>query len=256
MVDILFRAGGRPRILFSVCCCAAAFLSAGPVGAEPPARTLPVITRDMKAQDAARAAPAAKSPAGVRQAAPGPGAVKTAPPGAVGREAKAGRAGFSSNPFALEHRSVPPEKKTGKVVYSAEGERREQPLALGEEGKVTVSAQQASMPESRLTPARTPFSGGEHTLPYMDAKPPTEVNMQYKLGNNATTRLTVNPQDSSSPLYRPAESDKTVNAAGVYMDVDVRPDMKVQVGGEYCDIDSRVSSGASQGASVGVQWNF
>jgi hypothetical protein len=83
--------------------------------------------------------------------------------------------------------------------------------------------------------------------------------MDYKLKGNATTRLTVNPQDTGSPLPRPAEQgNNAINSAGVYMQMDVAPDLQLRIGGEYSDIDDpRVSnSSSSRGASIGLKLDF
>jgi len=148
-------------------------------------------------------------------------------------------------------------RKKAKVVYGATGPRREQPLTLGDEGRVSLSVTRKKAPESRLEPAHTPFSGGENTLPYMGADPPPEVSMQYQLRDNAAARLTVNPQEPVSPLYRRVESDGRINSAGVYMDVDLTPEVRLQVGGEHRNVGTRdAQAGTAQGAAVGVQWNF
>jgi len=130
-------------------------------------------------------------------------------------------------------------QKKANIVYGAAGQRREQPVTLGDEGRVSVSVIRRKAPESRLEPARTPFSGGENTLPYMDADPPPEVSVQYQLRDNAAARLTVNPQDPVSPLYRPPESEGRINVAGVYMDVGLTPDVRLQVGGESHSVETR-----------------
>lgn len=166
--------------------------------------------------------------------------------------------GFSSNPFALEHRNSPAQSK-GKVriSYGAGGERTEQPLALSDDGSLTVSTRKEQLSDDRLKPQRTPFSGGQHALPRMDEESSPEVSMQYKLGDTTSTRVTVNPQDSTSPLYRPAEREGLINAAGVYMDVNVDEDVQLQIGGEYADVENHSGSdGSSRGASVGLKWSF
>jgi hypothetical protein len=163
---------------------------------------------------------------------------------------------FSDDPLALARRPADGQPKA-KVVYGAEGQRRDQPLPQDDEDRFSMSVSRREAPESRLTPARTTFSGGEDTLPYMDSNPPPEINMRYRLMDNASTRLTFNPQDPASPLYRPVESEGRINAAGLYMDMDLRPDVRLQVGGEYYDIETRdIQTGTSQGAAVSLRWNF
>ena len=271
--DEIKRRAGIP----AVCACVLAVLFLGmlPVQAAEKARTLPVHTSAVKQQKKEQAkvpSPVAASPKRLEKTADvaakggavGPKTVEGATK-ATSAKAKAARrkaashasGAFSGDPLFLGQRAPADDQKKTRVVYGAEGQRREAPVTLGEEGKVVMSAKKLAVPESRLTPARTAFSGSEHTLPYMDSKQPPEVSMQYELQDNASARVTVNPQDSASPLYRPAERDGTVSSAGVYMDVAVKPDVQLQVGGEYSDVDSRSgSAGASQGASVGLKWDF
>lgn len=94
----------------------------------------------------------------------------------------------------------------------------------------------------------------------MDHDPTPEVSMSYRLDQHTTTRVTINPQDTASPLYRPVENEGTVNSAGVYMNVDVQPDLQLQIGGEYCDVETRGGAvsgdSTSRGASVGLRWTF
>jgi len=176
------------------------------------------------------------------------------------------RATFSDDPLALSRRPASDRgaeeaadgQKRANVVYAAAGQRREEPLTLGDDGRVSVSVTRRKAPESRLEPAHTLFSGGENTLPYMgmDADPLPEINVQYQLRDNAAARLTVNPQDSS-PLHRPVESGGRMNVAGVYMDMDLTPDVRFQVGGESHSVETRdAQAGVAQGAAVSLQWNF
>lgn len=174
---------------------------------------------------------------------------------------KSGPSGFSSNPFALTHRD-PPEKKPdgGRVVYGP-GTQENQPGDGKEEGTVTFSSgSPAGQQNNRLIPRRSAFSGGQHTMATIDANPPPEVSMTYKMNENASTRVTVNPQDQTSPLYRPVEQDGTINSAGVYMNIDMQPNLQLQVGGEYCEVnENNINSSkeeASRGAAVGLKWSF
>lgn len=166
-----------------------------------------------------------------------------------------GLSGFSTNPFALEHRDS---KKQSADAFPESGTaEKKQPQQATREGEVTFSGSGRKTTDDRLVPRRTAFSGGRHTLGQLDAPPPApEVNMHYNTGKNATTRVVVNPQDPTSPLYRPAAGDKAVNSAGVYMQVEVEPNLRLQFGGEYCDIDAPYAESGSPGASVGLEWNF
>lgn len=163
--------------------------------------------------------------------------------------------GFSSNPFSLTHRDPPGKAAGGTVVYrGGEQEKRdEQEETFSFSGNSAAGRQ-----DDRLLPRRTAFSGGQHTMSQIDNDTPPEMSMTYKMNQSARTRVTVNPQDETSPLYRPVERDHTLNSAGVYMNIDVQPNLQLQVGGEYCelnDVDSAREESA-RGASVGLKWDF
>ena len=91
----------------------------------------------------------------------------------------------------------------------------------------------------------------------MDHDSAPEVSMSYKIDKRTRTKLTVNPQNGESPLYRPAETDGGINSAGVYVDVDLQSDLLLQVGGEYGEIArSNAGQDNSAGAAVGLRWSF
>lgn len=212
--------------------------------------TLPVTTSAMANQAAAQPGHPSHGPSGT-----------TASSHASSSRAKPSRGvtkGFQSNPFGLEHRKPDAGDKNakGRVSYGAEGQRVEHPVVAP--GTLSVTGRKDSVPDDRLRPHRTStFPGGPQTLSTMDHDPPPEVSMSYRMDENTSTRLTVNPQDPTSPLYRPAETEGKINAAGAYLNVDVQPDLQLQIGGEYCEVETR-SSGedSSSGASVGLRWNF
>lgn len=186
-------------------------------------------------------------------------------------------AGFSSNPFSLDHRD--PEGTPKPLVLYKDG--RQEKLAPGTAGTATAGAGTAGTAPAepaplrdgnadlnitvrkkehtdRLSPDRTTFSGGEHTLSRMDEKKPAEVSMDYRVNENTNTSVTLNPQDAGSPLHRPAGQDDGLNGAGVYMNVEVQPNLQMKVGGEYCEIESRHSQReeTAKGAIVGLEWSF
>lgn len=210
--------------------------------------TMPVATTQMKPQAPQRAGNKTTPPAPAVAHQPTKNA-RTAPV-----------RGFSSNPFALKHKDAPaaPAPKTPPRVIYGPGSKDSSPLTLDQNGKIVVTTKAGPDKDDRLTPRRSTFSGGTHTLPNMDKKPAPEVSMSIAGENGTTTRVTVNPQDEASPLYRPPEPEGTINSAGVYMGVEVQPNVKVQVGGEYCELDDprRSSDEASAGAAIGLQWNF
>ncbi len=163
--------------------------------------------------------------------------------------------GFSSDPFALKSRDSIFFQTGQNPADALAGRKRTLTMS---ERRLSVSSKTQGAPENRLTLQRTAFSGGYHTLPYMDSKPSTEVSMAYKVTEKARTRVIANPQDENSPLYRPVEKDSRLNAGGAYVDLDVRKDLQLQMGGEYSEVDSSRLDGTqnAQGASVGLRWNF
>ena len=167
------------------------------------------------------------------------------------------RKGFCSDPFALTHRAPPvrPQDRA-PVHYGPEGKKEDAAAS-----RVTVKAKKGDGQDNRLIPQRAPFSGGNHTLPHMNKEPSPEVTVGYKHNEQATTAVVVNPQNANSPLYRPAEQEGLLNSAGVYMDVEVKPDVHFQMGGEYSSdaSSSQYSSSqreSSQGAALGMRWDF
>lgn len=198
--------------------------------------------------------------AGAAKAGPPKAAAGARAPQAAVAGQSSGIKGFSSNPFGLDYRDPPDASKKpdrGRLVYGARQDAVK-PLIFGDKQNVTFSSKQQEKAQDRLQPRRSVFSGSEETLSRMDVDDTPEVSMDYKMNEHATTSLSVNPRDEGSPLPRPAEPDGPVNAAGVYMKVDVAPDVQMKVGGEYCDInDPRASSSDnSAGASVGLKWSF
>lgn len=173
--------------------------------------------------------------------------------------------GFSSNPFSLNHRDP---VDAPKPVISYKNGRPERAMpdapapahnapAGGAHADLNIAAEKKGIPD-RLTPDRATFSGGEHTLSRMDEKKPPEVNMSYQLNENTGASVTLNPQDNASPLHRLAGQDEGLNGAGVYMNVEVQPNLQMKVGGEYCEIESRHSQreDTAKGAAVGLEWSF
>lgn len=191
--------------------------------------------------------------------------------------------GFCSNPFALEHREPPNAKQQPRQQQQVSGQssvqQKQQPAVRGsrvndsdasprqvaetpENGdpgrQLTIDSRTPRSGSDRLVPQRSTFSGGKHTLSRMDEEAPAEVSMTYRLGDTTSTRIIVNPQDENSPLYRPVETDGTINSAGIYMDVNLQPDLQLQLGGEYSDRRDELSDKTdnSRGASVALKWSF
>lgn len=268
----------------SALCAFSLLLAAGNAAAAPRAVTMPVRPAAPAASNPqsgvtpapaapfASLSPAAQAPAPV-QAAPAAPAVRAAAspdPLAAGialeeapAEADGGKAninGFSSNPFALTHRDPPgqarqPNRK--RLRYAPQDANATE--APAEEGKVVFSSGEKRTTDDRLVPKRTVFSSGSHTMGHFDEDPAREASVEYRMNGNATTRLTVNPQDEGSPLPRPPEPEGAFNSAGLYMDVEVQPNVKLRIGGEYCEIDDQRANSASEtsrGASVGLKWEF
>ena len=91
----------------------------------------------------------------------------------------------------------------------------------------------------------------------MDHDPAPEVSMSYRLDKSTRAKAVINPQDETSPLYRPAETEGAINSAGVYLHLDVQPDLLLQIGGEYSEIPRQnARQDSSAGAAALLRWNF
>lgn len=177
---------------------------------------------------------------------------------------KADISGFNGNPFELERKNGGAARKAAARTGPSFNAPAEKSAAMAgqeeeDEKKLTLSGHIPTSSDDRLVPQRKVFSGGLHTLPYMDEEGTPEMSMTYKMSKSAAARLTVNPQDENSPLYRPVVRDgASINGAGVYMNVEVDQNVQLQVGGEYRTVenghDSHDEDG--QGAAVGLIWSF
>ena len=191
---------------------------------------------------------------------PGPAAPRTDQKVVSGKKTR-GLKGFSSNPFSLERRKSPAGRaqQAGGAQNAPAGEqstRTARADSAPRESRVTFSGGKAEKTDDRLVPRRTAFSGGPDTLPYMDEKNPPEMSMTYRMNNRTSTKVSVNQQDETSPLYVPGRKENSVNGAGVYMNMDVKKDLQLQLGGEYHEVDDDHRSEDAKGASVGLRWNF
>lgn len=253
-------AGCLPVLLFcalALCPGEAAFAAQSLKAKQRPA-TLPVVTSQMKKQ--------VPSPVEKKREAKAPLQKTSAPDKSKGNKTvkknKAGLRGFSSNPFGLEDKYLGlrnAASKTNPLSAEALKAKAVRPAQESLDSRISISGNNPAPSDNRLSPQRAPFTGGPHTLPYMDKNQSPEVSMEYKISPKAATRFVVNPQNPNSPLHRPAEYDKRVNSGGVYMDVEVSENVQLKMGGEYCEIENHRLYGNeknSQGASVGVEWNF
>lgn len=181
-----------------------------------------------------------------------------APPAASSR-------GFCANPFALDYRDPVDAPKPQvryrdgqKEILPPGADKAENNAATQEEEPDIVVSGSRTERADRLQPGKNPFPGGEHTLSQMDEKPAAEMSMEYRLNDRTSTSVTLNPQDDTSPLHRPVGQERGLNAAGVYMNVEVQPNVRMKVGGEYGEIESRYSprEETAKGAAVGLEWSF
>jgi hypothetical protein len=195
----------------------------------------------------------------------GAGTTKTAPGAASYRAgkmsgAKPGLAGFAASPFTASRVDAQPgATKARHYGPDPEQKKDEAPLTLGDRQNITVSAQSEPQQTDRLTPGRSAFSGGPDRMGRIHDKESPEVSMSYKLNPATAGRVTVNPNDPDSPLYRPPERNRNLNGAGLYMDMSVREDLNVTVGGEYSDVQDTRPAGRTDGAAgaaLGFTWNF
>ncbi len=180
----------------------------------------------------------------------------------AGKKSK-GVKGFGKDPFSLEYRRASRNHAAKLTTGAKDGLAEERTASQAAQGgkkqsRVSFSGNNATPTDDRLQPQRSAFSGGPETLPHMDTKAPPELSLTYKMSNRAATRVTLNQQNADSPLYRPVEKHDGVNSAGVYMDVDVKENLQVQIGGEYRDLDDsrHTVEENARGASVGLRWNF
>ncbi len=234
---------------------------AGQAGSKPAAVKAPEQTGQTVAKPVT-----AKTPEQVGQAGAKPTAVKAPELAGRGteqgaamarRSSKGGIKGFSSDPFALDHRKKPamPQAQqngtTQKAAASSNG--------TDKNSRVVFSGGKPERTDDRLSPRRSAFSGGPDTMARMEEHDPApEMNMTYKMNKHASTKVTLNQQDENSPLYLPGGKSDSINGAGVYMDVDVKKDLQVRFGGEYQEVEGARGSQEerAQGASVGLRWSF
>ena len=183
---------------------------------------------------------------------------------AVTKKTKGGTIkGFSKNPFALENRKPAGAGSAQRTDAAQNATVRTKPARTADSGseeqdsRIVFSGGGQAKSDDRLIPRRSAFSGGPDTLPRMDEKTPAEMSLTYRMNKKASTSLTVNQQDETSPLYMPGGKD-TINGAGVHMNVDVKDDLQLRLGGEFQEVEGRESSQEerSGGASVGLRWTF
>lgn len=189
-----------------------------------------------------------------------PVAPRTGQSAASGKKAS-GLKGFSGNPFSLEQQKRPASsaQQAANAQNAPAGQRSARTTEANsatQEPRVVFSGGKHEKTDDRLVPRRSAFSGGADTLPHMDEKSPPEMSMTYRMNNRASTKVSVNQQDETSPLYVPGRKENGVNGAGVYMNMDVKKDLQLQLGGEYHEIDDDHRSEDAKGASVGLRWNF
>lgn len=113
--------------------------------------------------------------------------------------------------------------------------------------------------DTDLAPRRATFPGKSHTLSQMDEESPSQLNVLYKIDKTATAHVAVNEQNIGSPTYAPIKKEEGLNAAGVYLNLDVKDNVQVKMGGEVRNhetVSNKEEDQSSTGASVGLQWNF
>lgn len=134
------------------------------------------------------------------------------------------------------------------------------PHTMISDERLKVTGSMSHHPDSRFTVQHTPLPGARHTRSSEEYGNAPEMTMSYKLNNSSSARVALNPQDQTSPLYSPIVKENGLAATGVYLDVDVKDDLQLQLGGEVRshDNDSLSSSQdeTAAGASIGLRWNF
>ena len=249
-----------------------------PAPAKPPAGTSAPAPA-VKAPVAPAQAATPSSPAKVAAPPASKPPAATSPPGAAlsvgtkapslppaGQTAPAIRPGVRKNTekpsrqFGLKAFGVEPPTKTQPP--SAAKRPKDSSNASGTSGpdtdeKVSFSAER-KYPAEGISPRRAPLPGGRATMSHMDGLPPPEVGVRYKMENGTAARVTVNPQDQSSPIYAPVRPGSNVEGAGVYMDMDVAKNLQFQVGGEVRNFEGSPGDvpGEAAGASMGFRLSF
>ncbi len=132
--------------------------------------------------------------------------------------------------------------------------------ALAKVGKVvTVETAPDAPPFDPLSPRRGPLPGGGYAKDQPAALTP-ELSVKYSVGNRTSTRLSINNQNPSSPLFIPTDGPAQVESAGLFVDTQAKEDVEVHVGMEYKSIDERNPGNTppieDKGASFGVMWKF
>jgi hypothetical protein len=176
------------------------------------------------------------------------------------RAAKPGLAGFAAIPFTSSGAGAQRDAtKTRHYGPDLEHKKVDATLRLGDKQNITVSAQSEPQQTDRLTPGRSAFAGGPERMGRIHDTETPEVSMSCKLSPATAGRVTVNPNDPDSPLYRPPKKNRNLNGAGLYMDMSVRDDLNVTLGGEYSDVQDTRPAGRTDGAAgaaLGFTWNF
>lgn len=132
--------------------------------------------------------------------------------------------------------------------------------ALAKASKV-VSIETASdaPPFDPLSPRRGPLPGGGYAKDQPQSLSP-ELSVKYSVGNRTSTRLSINNQNPSSPLFIPTDGPARTKSTGLFVDSQTKEDVEVHVGVEYKSIDERNPGNTppieDKGASFGVMWKF
>lgn len=152
---------------------------------------------------------------------------------------------------------IRPNRPLEPVPYSVVKHEDDKGRSLAGNENISFSAER-KLPAEGVAARRAPLPGARDTMSQFDGPPPPEVAMRYQMRNGTSARLAVNPQDPSSPIYAPVLPGRNMDSAGVYLDMELRKDLQLQLGGEYRDLDA--DSGGrpekSTGASMGFKLNF
>lgn len=145
-----------------------------------------------------------------------------------------------------------------KQIAKVSGKNLEKKFQLADEN-LSFEGGESEGSDFDMKPRRATFPGGKDTLSQMDNEDPAEVNVMYRLDDKSSARLAINEQDLNSTTYAPLKKNDNINAAGVYLDMDVQEDLQLRVGGEVRNHETnsmKADDKSSQGASVGMKWSF
>ncbi len=151
----------------------------------------------------------------------------------------------------------------GKKVIYGSGKDAKSPDETGMfqvNDNLFMSAGESDKQFDPLAPRKDTFPGDKHTLSQMDKSTPLEATVLYRLDKKNSARLQINNDDENSPIYTPRPYDREMTSAGIFMDMEVKKDLQLELGGQHRSMESetgRLPNGFTDtGASLGLKYLF